>query len=127
MSYPADIFDGANEYCVHCDDTFTDDCADAGHEPLVTDADFHWVICDRCQGDGTLTGYPGVYTGDDFAQDPDLYDEYMAHRRSCEDCDGTGKERVIHDEAMTRPGLEEWVRDYYDDIRTSTMERSMGA
>lgn len=125
---PAHLLDGADEFCVHCDDTFTEECADAGHEPVVTDADFHWVICDRCNGNGTLRGYPGAYTADEFAEafadDPD---EYLDFRRDCEDCNGSGKLRALRPDAETRPAVAAWLRGAYDVLAIERQERRYGA
>jgi hypothetical protein len=95
-------------------------------EPLITTADIEWVICDRCRGEGILGGYPGVYTEADFAEDPDLIFDYMAHRRACEDCRGTGKVRELTDEAAARPEVDRFLRDYYSDLAAEAMERAYG-
>ena len=127
MTHLAHPLDGADEFCAHCDDTFTEECADAGHEPIVSDADFCWVICDRCKREGTLGGYPGVYTADDFAEDPDFAEDYMNYRRDCEDCNGSGKQRVLRPEAETRPAVRAWLKEAYDSISVQRQEMRYGA
>jgi hypothetical protein len=97
------------------------------HEPVLAERDLRWAICSRCEGDGTLGGYPGVYTWDDFAEDPDFYEDYMNHRRPCEDCGGTGKVRELTDEAENRPEVQEWINDWADTEATYRAERAMGA
>ena len=105
-----------------------DDAPDGGpHQTLLTEGDVEWVICDRCRGDGMLGGYPGVYTSDDFADDPDFYEDYMNHRRCCEDCDGTGKLKALTVEAEERPEVQEWLKDWYDTEAIYDMERRCGA
>lgn len=121
------ILRGAEEFCADCDDTFDEVCAEAGHSPLITDADFHWEICGRCRGDGTLGGYPGVYTSDDFAEDPDFFDDYIAYRRTCEDCGGSGKVRGLSQAALERPAVQRWICDVSDSYATERQERMMGA
>lgn len=98
------------------------------YDPVITEADLHWVICSRCRGDGTLKGYPGVYTQSEFDEafgdDPD---EYFNHRRPCEDCDGTGKIRELTAEAEARPEVREWLDDWHETEHIYAMERRMGA
>jgi hypothetical protein len=113
--------------CVHCDDEFTEDCADSGHERLLTDADFEWRICDRCKGDGTLGGYPGVYTAEDFYEDPDFAEDYHNYRRPCEDCEGTGKILELTEAAAKRPEVREWLNDWAETEAIYRMERAYGA
>jgi hypothetical protein len=54
-----------------------------------------WQICDRCRGAGTHDhpAFSNGFTQEDFDQDPDFRDEYMAGRYDvrCEVCDGAGK------------------------------------
>lgn len=101
----------------------------AEEHPEVPPMQWHWEICDRCRGDGELGGYPGVYTAEDFAEDPDFFDDYRAHRRPCEDCGGTGKVRV----PTAAPGseTERLFRRYVQEINESraieAQERRMGA
>lgn len=110
---------------------FTEACPDAPDsgpcQTLLTEGDVEWVICDRCRGEGTLGGYPGVYTQDDFADDPDFFEDYMNHQRPCEDCVGSGKVKDLTVEARERPEVKEWLRDWYDTEAIYAMERRMGA
>jgi hypothetical protein len=130
MSLPERLIAMMQSSCVECGCDFDPtDPPDGDHEcrTLITPADLHWVICSRCRGDGALRGYPGVYTQDDFASgDVDL-DDYLEHRRTCDDCDGTGKRRELSEEAEARPEVQEWIRDYYDTEHIYAMERRMGA
>lgn len=93
--------------------------------PLPT----HWVICDRCRGDGELQGYPGVYTQDDFLEDPDFFDDYREHRRPCEDCGGSGKVRVPTEDCGSETSrlYREYVRDIHESYAIEAAERGMGA
>jgi DnaJ-class molecular chaperone len=72
-----------------------------------------WEICDRCAGDGVLGGFPGVYTSDDFASGEVDFDEYMAYKRDCEDCGGTGK--LLNFTGEAEELWIEWLRDDADD------------
>lgn len=113
---------------VEDDDFLCREAPDEGpHSPLLTEGDMEWVICDRCHGEGTLGGYPGVYTQDDFADDPDFYEDYMNHRRPCEDCMGSGKVKELTVEARERPEVQEWLRDWHDTEAIYEMERRSGA
>ncbi len=89
-----------------------------------------WVICSRCRGEGTLGGYPGVYSEEDFVEDPDFYEDYMNHRRTCEDCGGPGKVRVFDEEAAG-PELtaeyQEYERDSWETEAIHRAEVRMGA
>ena len=123
--------------CRWCGFDLTEPSEDANHCPespdegpcqtLLTEGDVEWVIHDRCRGDGSLGGYPGVYTADDFAEDPDFYEDYMNHTRPCEDCGGTGKVRELTVEARERPEVQEYLRDWYETESIYRMERAMGA
>jgi hypothetical protein len=128
----ATILRYAAEYCVECDDSYQfshegGTCAEQGHHRLITPADFHKVVCPRCRGEGTLGGYPGVYTQADFAEDPDLYDDYMAYRRICEDCGGLRVIDELTPEAEERPEVQQYLREAYESYAIEDMERRMGA
>lgn len=106
----------------------TSTCAERGHSRALTPRDIVWRICDRCEGEGTLGGYPGVYTAEDMWElGDDFVDDYMEHRRPCEDCGGSGKVKVLSDEALGRPVVQEWLREYWDTEATYRAERRMGA
>lgn len=117
---------GADEWCRTCDDTYTDECADAGHSPLVTDKDFHFEVCGHCKGHGVLRGWPGVYTTDDF-ESPEDIDDYMASERTCEDCNGVRVVEALNDKALARPEIQQWIRDVRSSRAIETQERRMGA
>lgn len=87
-------------------------------------------VCSRCRGEGELGGYPGVYTQDDFDEDPDFFDDYIEHRRTCEDCNGRRVTRVVDREAShpdTLSTWDEWCQDMWEMNRIYEMERRMGA
>lgn len=138
------LLDPSNIICRHCgEDLFLEDgvwlphdyddvCHDGeatrrGHEPgpMLTPDDLVWQICDRCRGDGELGGYPGVYTSDDFAEDPDFAEDYMSFRRPCEDCKGSGKVQELSDAAYER--VHGYIDDYYETEAIYRQERMMGA
>lgn len=89
----------------------------------------HWIICDRCRGEGELQGYPGVYTQDDFDEDPDFFDDYREYRRPCEDCGGSGKLKVATEDGGSETSrlFREWVRDMNEMRAIEAAERRMGA
>lgn len=135
---PAHIFAGAEDWCRECDDQYLDadtfdgegveSCETAGHFRLLDPTLLRWFICDRCKGEGFLRGYPGVYTADDFAEDPDLADDYMAFERTCEDCNGLGRVKGIDDEIVDNdPALQAWLKEMSDLAQVEAQERRYGA
>jgi hypothetical protein len=101
---------------------------DTDDEPVLRPEDFHWEICDRCQGEGTLGGWPGAYTESDRAEwSYEDYEDYFNTRRCCEDCEGTGKVREINDDALERPSVRAYIDDYFDTENIYRMERMYGA
>ena len=81
----------------------------------------HWEICSRCKGDGTLGGFPGVYTESDRAEWSDEdFDEYFNTRRACEDCEGTGKVQEFDGDAAAE--WAEWERDAAEDYQIRRAE-----
>ncbi len=127
MSYER-ILEMMRDTCVACEcDWPCDDKTEDGHGPMLSDSDMVWAICDLCDGDGTLAGYPGFYTQADFADDPDFFEEYAVHRRTCENCAGAGKVRELTDEAYNRPVVNAWIEDYCETEATYAAERRMGA
>lgn len=89
-----------------------------------------WHICDRCKGDGMLSGWPGAFTESDRAEwsEEDYYD-YRNARRFCEDCGGSGKVRGITMDAPmeVRHAFYEWEREEYETRAIEAQERRMGA
>jgi hypothetical protein len=125
---PARALQGAEEFCRLCDDTFTVECEAAHHARLFDpEIDLHWEICERCRGEGKLRGYPGVYTSDDFAEDPDFAEEYMSYERPCEDCNGRGSVKGASDRFWEDPKIAAWLDDYYDSIDIQRQEMRYGA
>lgn len=107
-----------------CEQNPVSDCC----ELLVTDRDFEWNICTRCEGHGWLGGWPGAYTESDRAEwSAEDYDDYRNARRGCEDCGGTGKVYELTEEAEARPEVQGVLRDYWACEHESYMERLMGA
>ena len=123
---PRSDLNGLEEFCAHCDDLWCERCAEAGHENVVTDADFHFVVCPRCKGRGILRGWPGVYSQADF-ESPEDIDDYMHHQRTCEDCNGLRVIEVLHESAMTRPAVTQWLHDMWEANDIEAQERRMGA
>ncbi len=122
------ILEMMRDTCVACEcDWPCDDKTEDGHGPMLSDSDMVWAICGRCHGDGWLGGYPGWYTQTDFAEDPDLFEDYMNRRRTCEDCRGAGKVRELTAEARSRPDVDAWIRADYEIDATYAQERAMGA
>lgn len=89
-----------------------------------------WEVCDRCHGEGELGGYPGVYTQSDFAEDPEFFEDYINHRRPCEECRGRTTIKVpdvagADDE--TRHAFYAYQRMIWDMEAMERQERAMGA
>jgi hypothetical protein len=91
-----------------------------------------WEICGTCEGKGTSCAYLGAFTSDDFANDPDFAEDYMAggYDRQCDECGGSGKVQHINYDALSSE-LRKRVDDAADDERAYRaeveMERRMGA
>jgi hypothetical protein len=121
------VIDYMLEACV-CGEEANHEDPDPGCRPLVTRDALAWHICGRCGGDGTLGGFPGAYTESDRAEwSAEDYDDYRSHRRSCENCDGTGKVLELDEEVYDRPEVARYCRDYYNDMAVERQERAMGA
>lgn len=135
-----------SEHCRHCGDHLVDDdgalvdetggdvcgsrfeAGDLPHERLIEPSDVRFAICRRCRGSGELGGYPGVYTSDDFAEDPDFAEDYMNYRRPCEDChEHPGRVRVLTDGALARPEVAAWINEIASSYEISRQERMYGA
>ena len=90
----------------------------------------HWIICERCHGEGELRGYPGVYTQDDFDElGPDFFEDYISHRRMCLDCDGTGKYKVPAESGNEETArlFRQYIREINESRAIEAAERRMGA
>lgn len=89
-------------------------------------------VCPTCKGHGTSSAYLGAFTSEDFADDPDFMERYLAgdYDRPCERCSGEGVVEVVDEEALT-PEL----RRLYDEAvegeiryrQEVDMERRFGA
>lgn len=97
-----------------------------------------WQICDTCHGEGTSTAYLGAYTQSDREEMGEEWFDFMddvrrgVYDRNCEMCSGTGKQRLVDEEALqATPELYNrwnlWVDEAYEDYRVQQMERRMGA
>lgn len=83
-------------------------------------------VCPSCDGHGKYVN-PAVdsrgLTSEDFAQDPDLYDNYISgvYDVRCEECNGNNVvETFANEEVNTR--WHDWLCDMYDDRRTRMAE-----
>lgn len=89
-----------------------------------------WEVCSTCYGEGTLGGYPGVYTQEDFAEDPDFFEDYRAHRRQCEDCRGRTTVKVADYDSADEETRDAWMRfarEVANSYAIEAQERRMGA
>lgn len=106
---------------------FNESQAEYGDPQLV----LGWKVCPRCNGNGTLGGYPGWYTEADFEElGEDFREDYMNHRRTCEDCGGRSTVRTVRRDLSPPEALEawdEWERDRWETEQIYEMERRMGA
>lgn len=66
-----------------------------------------WQICGTCRGNGTSSAYLGAFSQDDMAEDPDFAEDYMAgqYDRSCDECDGEGKIKVVDVDRLSEADL----------------------
>jgi DnaJ-class molecular chaperone len=93
-----------------------------------------WAICGTCDGEGKHSRHLGAYTRDEFYEafgTPEEREDYFAgfYDKSCEDCDGTGKVKVVDDSRLTeeqRTALREAVDDEAEYQATVEAERRMG-
>ena len=91
-----------------------------------------WGICPDCQGEGHTHLHSMVITADDFAEDPDFYDDYMAGRyktpcpANCQD----GKVKVLELHYVTE-AIQEAHRAWHYEMQSlasiEAQERAMGA
>lgn len=68
-----------------------------------------WAICGCCNGEGKSSLYLGAITGSDrepggMWDDPDAFEDYIngGYDRTCDECRGTGKVRVVDHSKLTR-------------------------
>jgi len=99
---------------------------------------YRWEVCDLCDGKGTHVN-PSIdsngLTAEDFDEDPDFREEYMAGRydQQCNQCGGRTTVPVVDVSRCTWAQKRHLVvmrRNAVDDAeydRISAMERSMGA
>jgi RecJ-like exonuclease len=77
-----------------------------------------WEICSACRGEGTTTRHiepdGGGFTASEWAEacdgDDEFEENYFSGRydRPCEECSGTGKVRVVDEQACSPEELEAW-------------------
>jgi hypothetical protein len=85
-----------------------------------------WEICCRCNGEGTSSGYLGVFTAADMAEDPDFAEDYMngQYDRACDECGGSGKVKVADFDRMKPEQAEAFQRQCRDDDEIDAIQRS---
>lgn len=72
---------------------------------------FRWAICCSCDGEGRSSAYLGAYSRNDLDDaGPEFQDDYFAGRldRSCDDCGGTGKVKVVDRDRMLDDEAKAW-------------------
>jgi hypothetical protein len=104
-------------------------------EPLVLP--HIWEICGTCRGEGRSSAYLGAITQDEWAEDWDYEEQerYMAggYDRTCDECGGAGKVKVVDEERFQRTHSTEyakWQTDREEEAayhRMCEAERRMGA
>lgn len=82
-----------------------------------------WEICGCCNGHGKSSRYLGAITQGDREpggawDDPDAFEDYMrgGYDRHCDECDGSGKVRVV-DYARLLPGQSEALQEVVNEER----------
>lgn len=88
----------ARNFVLHCDD---------GSEKPVP---FKWIICSSRDGHGKSTRYLGAFSAEQMREDPDFAEDYFsgAYDRACDDCAGSGKEKVADLSKMNKADREAW-------------------
>lgn len=87
-----------------------------------------WEICPRCSGNGTTTRHLGGFTASEWAEacdgDPDFEENYFsgAYDRPCDECNGSGKVKVVDTDQLTPEQLEAY-RQEQEDRRYELAER----
>lgn len=92
----------------------------------------HYEVCGTCGGKGTSSAYLGAFTREDFDQDPDFMEDYMAGRydRACDECGGKRVVEVVDLDRM-KPKLRKLYEAHVEEniryAQMERMERMMGA
>jgi hypothetical protein len=91
-----------------------------------------WEICDHCRGEGRSSAYLGAFTRDELDDDPEFFEDYRAGRydRTCEECGGSGKVKVVDRESADPAALEAYdaqQRELAETRAIERAERAMGA
>jgi hypothetical protein len=83
--------------------TITVTIDDGESEPRTVELPAHWVICGVCDGDGKTSAGLGSFTQEDFEEDPDFAEEYMAggYDVQCPCCRGRGSVKEIDRDRCT--------------------------
>lgn len=96
---------------------------------------WRWAVCPVCQGKGSHVN-PAIdcngLTADDFAEDPDLRDDYCRGRydQACNRCGGRSTVPEVDQKACTDEELtawREWQRAEDDDFAAHLAELRAGA
>lgn len=90
-----------------------------------------WAICGTCAGNGASSAYLGAFTREQMDEDPDFAEDYMqgVYDRPCDDCEGTGKVRVIDQDRLASldPEQREELRGYYEAMQEDDADRRLRA
>jgi DnaJ-class molecular chaperone len=93
-----------------------------------------WAICGTCDGEGRHSQHLGAHTASEFDEafgTPEEKEDYFNgfYDKSCEDCDGTGKVKIVDDARLTdeqRAKLHAEVEDDHEYEAMVEAERRFG-
>ena len=123
---------GGCDTCPHEPQCGPDHCpvpdCDGDH---VTKVRCEYEVCPLCEGKGTHVNPSidsGGISGEDFARDPDFYEDYVngVYDVPCNECNGKRVVPVCADDAM-RETIDKKIQDEADYQAICAAERSMGA
>lgn len=106
-------------------------CDDGDEIELPT----RWEICPDCRGEGARAFGGEAFTGSEWAEachdDPDFAEDYMrgTYDRTCDDCGGSGKIKVVDHDRLTPEQAKAWdeqCQDLREMREEEAMERRMG-
>jgi hypothetical protein len=120
-------FDGNFAYIEHFDDD---------GEKIELKVTWHWIICERCRGEGKhVHDAYSVWTDEDRYEDPECFEDMLDGKYdvTCEACHGSGKVRAILVTEWDSPEYKEIYKkleNYIEDDRSyraeCAAERAMG-